>query len=448
MTASRPPYAIATRLAAAATAVLLLFVAIAAFALHRGMRDSLLAAREDRLQELVYLVMASVEIDSFGRVIMPTQPPESKLAGRGSGLYAQIGTSEGVLWRSESSLGQLLPALPPLAPGKQQFQLLNGDRRYLSYAFGSRWSGGGKTLDLTFRVLEEATTLDEQLRRFRTTLTAWFAGLAGILAALQVALLRWGFAPLKQIGSDLQQVDAGESDQLQGRYPRELAPLADTLNNFIRHEQARQKRSREALGNLAHSLKTPLAVLQGELQALPPDRRTLAEAELTKMNVLIGYQLQRAALTATHRRLAPLRAVAPVAERIALSLGKVYRDQNIQFDLQLQPQANFRGDEGDLLELLGNLLDNACKYGQGMVRVIAKSDAEELQLTVEDNGPGIAAEAAAAVMQRGVRADERVAGQGIGLAVVGDLVAHHDGELQISRSDLGGAAIQIRLPLR
>lgn len=164
------------------------------------------------------------------------------------------------------------------------------------------------------------------------------------------------------------------------------------------------------------------------------------------MNRIVEYQLQRAATAGRSRGLAVRTAVKPVAEKIAASLNKVYRDKQVVSLVEVEDKAHFRGDEGDLTELLGNLMDNAYKWCAGKVRIIARARDDRLVIEVEDDGPGIEPLEAQRILERGVRADEAVPGHGIGLAIVRDILDSYEGEIVIGKSELGGAKIKLSFP--
>lgn len=311
------------------------------------------------------------------------------------------------------------------------------------------WTEGGQRHAFTFSISEDLTEFNAQIRHYRQSLWGWLGAMAVLLLLAQVAALRWGLRPLRSAAEELATIEAGQKERLEGSYPHEIAQLTDNLNIFLSRERERQKRYRDALADLAHSLKTPLAVMRGAL-AEPPNGALAAtvDEEVQKMERIVDYQLQRAATVGQSSKLAAPLAVGPIAARIADSLRKVHRDKQPEMQLAVDDSAVFRGDEGDLMELLGNLLDNACKWCRHTVRLGVASTDGELVLTVEDDGPGIEASLAEAILRRGIRADQAVPGHGIGLAVVRDIVQAYGGEIAIGTSALGGASFSVRLPLQ
>jgi two-component system sensor histidine kinase PhoQ len=271
-------------------------------------------------------------------------------------------------------------------------------------------------------------------------------------------LLRWGLRPLRDVAREIHAIEAGEKELLSGTYPPELSALTGNLNGLLQRERGQMRRYRDALGDLAHSLKTPLAIMRGALanqsrgalsekqQGLDASLAATVAEETEKMQYIVDYQLQRAATAGPASPLASPLALSPVAKKIITSLDKVYHDKKISALLRIEPGLDFRCDHGDLLELLGNLLDNAYKWCSSKVELQAGNEDGYLTLRVEDDGPGIPAEEAANILQRGVRADQSTPGQGIGLAVVASIVQAYGGEIRIAASPLGGACVLIRLP--
>jgi two-component system sensor histidine kinase PhoQ len=299
-------------------------------------------------------------------------------------------------------------------------------------------------------VAESLESFDAQIGRFRRSLWGWLAGAAFLLLAVQSAVLRWSLAPLRRVSSDLNAIETGLRQRLHGDYPRELRQLTDNLNGLLQSADNHLKRYRDSLGNLAHSLKTPLAVLRGAVDGEANDTalRAIAREQLAGMARLIEYQLQRAAASGRAPLAAPVE-LKPIAEEIIAALAKVYADKGVSVTLDVSA-ASFHGDPGDLTEMLGNLLDNAFKWCRGQVRVsarlISRSEAmrPSLEIAVEDDGPGIAEDMKSRILQRGVRADQTTPGHGLGLAMVQDTVALYRGELVLESSTLGGLAVRLR----
>ena len=306
-------------------------------------------------------------------------------------------------------------------------------------------------------MLETAAPYYSEIAEFRTSLWSWLGGLAVLLLVLQVVFLRWGLAPLHRMARDLKSIESGASEELRGLYPRELKSVTDNLNLLIKSERKQQARYRTTLGDLAHSLKTPLAVITGVAAKLSQEKSSglpaetlqqidTVEEQLERMNQIINYQLQRAVRVNAGSALARQIKVWTVIDRILRALDKVYAEKAISHSTYIDKQATFFGDERDLMEIMGNVLDNAYKYGHGKLMVtvtVVRAWREQLSIVVEDDGPGIAEDQRHYVLQRGARADTLAQGQGIGLAVVTDIVESYGGLIDLGASELGGARIQI-----
>ncbi|MCG5499342.1 ATP-binding protein [Ectothiorhodospira lacustris] len=420
------------RVSLIAALVVAVFAVVTALALDRAFRDSAVYAVEERLQAQLFLLMGAAEVDPAGRVSLPERLPESRLMLPDSGLHARVGDDLGrTLWRSPSALGT--------------YGLQPDDRAFVA-RMTVDWETPGGVVPLTFTLSEDRSGLEAQLRTYRRSLWGWLAVLAVLLLAAQSLALYLGLIPLRRVARELRAMEQGEQSALTGRYPVELKALTDNLNDLLRQERAQLARYRDGLADLAHSLKTPLAVLRGSLESRHDEDRRHDLEQLERMDRIVAYQLQRAA-TAGHRALAAPMAVASLVQRLGRTLDKVYPDKGVVFFDDVSADSRFRGNEGDLMELLGNLMDNAWKYGRSRVRVSSATEGRWLVLRVEDDGPGIPADQVPAILARGGRLDEGVPGQGIGLAVVNEIVSAYEGRLTIGTSEaLGGARVEIRLP--
>lgn len=446
MTARTP--SLARRLLLAALVLMPLSLGATGAYLERAHREALDAAISERLQLQVITLLALADVgDTFE---LPLMPLESRLLQPGSGLYAMV--SDGAdepLWISPSAaflaeaLRQLGEGIPDLAAGERHDSERNG---LLRHAYQVLWElDDGRQKQLRFVVAESAAPRDADVVAFRNRLLLWLAGTLLVMLLAQLTIVRFGLQPLRRLAERISRVEAGDVSDLGQGWPREVEPLVENLEALLHGEQQRRERTRNTLADVAHSLKTPLAVLRSADTAAP-DYPQLHREQLERMEEVVQWHLQRA-VGGNHRLLQRV-AVMPVLERLRDTLLKVYAGRGLRIDVRGDEAARYRGDERDLMELLGNLLDNGCKYAASRVRVTARRDEESgaLLLLVEDDGEGISPELRDALLARGTRADTRQEGQGIGLAVVRDIVAAQQGELRLDDSELGGARVELRLP--
>ncbi len=319
----------------------------------------------------------------------------------------------------------------------------------------------------TLRVVERALRFDEAPQvRWRlavaadssavTAAVAEFSGvLAMSLAALGVLLVLAalaqvgvGLSPLTNLQRALQRVRAGQAQRLEGEFPAELQPLVDDFNGVLDRNAEVVARARTQAGNLAHALKTPLAVLDNAArQSSEQELRTLVGEQVQVAQRHIDWHLARARVAATRQLPGQRTPLQPLVDQLLRVMGKLYAARELTLTADALPEGcAFAGEEQDLQEMLGNLLDNACRSARTAVRVQARRDGRLLHIVVEDDGPGIAPEARAAVLQRGVRLDESTPGSGLGLAIVLDLAQLYGGELALEESAGGGLRVQLALP--
>lgn len=440
------PWSIRRRLILGGALVLAAFVAAAGVALQRAYVEAVLAARYARLQSEVYMLMAAAEVDKKGNLVMPPTLAEPRFSLPESGLYASIDNpARQEQWQSPSTVGLTVPFLQRQKAGSWRFgELSAAGRNYLSVAYGVSWAVGKKKQLITFSASEDDANHRLELRRHSTTLWAWLGGMGVGLLLAQTLLLSWGLIPLRRVAREIHRVEQGEQSQVSGIYPQEIAPLTNNINALIEQERSRQTRYKDALDDLAHSLKTPLAVLRSAL-AQPQSLAQVVDEQVVRMDRIVQHQLGRAAASGVAVS-TPLLPIAPILQRIVDSLAKIYADKHLHFALQAPPHLAWRLQESDLFEMCGNVLDNAAKWARCTILVDVMVEAGSLVITIADDGPGIAD--AHAVLQRGVRADERVPGHGIGLAVVADIVAAYGGQIDIGASTAGGASVRLSFPAR
>lgn len=435
---------IRTRLVLGAAVVLVAFMAGAGIALQTAHADSVRAAHFARLQGTVYLLLAGAEIDAGGALVMPPGLAEPRLGLPGSGLYASIlNVNRNQEWRSGSAVGISPPFERNVEVGQWRYGTVgDASGAFLSAAYGVKWAGPRVEAPLVLSVLEDKANFDRELAAFSRTLWGWLGGVGLLLLLSQTLLLQWGLSPLWRVAGELSRIEKGEQALVEGTYPQEIAAFTGNLNTLIKQERVRQTRYKEALSFLAHSLKTPLAVLRTALSQ-PAQLPDAVAQQVSRMDAIVQHQLTRAAASGG-ARFVPFLALAPVLGRIRDSLAKVYADKGLAITLDCPADASWRIDEGDAFEMFGNLLDNAAKWAKQRVAVRVRREKGALAIRIEDDGPGFSD--TESILQLHVRADEKVPGHGVGLAVVNELVASHEGELKLSRSAWGGAQVDIVLP--
>ena len=451
--AARRPVSLRLRLLAAAGIVLLVFLSTTGFVLDRAFRASVDDNAREQLRVRVLALLGSAEIVD-GVLTEPTRLPEPRYARPGSGLYARILDAAGrPVWRSRSleATALSLPTPSPRPPGTSAFDRLDLPERpaLYRYTFGVLWEGPEGDAAYTIEVALERAPFRAEARGFRRELVVWLGGAGAGLLVLQLGLLAAALAPLGRVAAEVRRVEQGEATELDGDWPVELSGLARALNRLIESERARQARYRTTLDDLAHSLKTPLAILRNALSdgAARGDPMALDDArgQLDRMETIVGHHLQRASV-ARNPLAVPALGLAEPVRRVVEGLRRLYAERSPTLTADVPEELTVAVDERDLYEIVGNLADNACKYGGGRVRVSARAVDDGVELRVEDDGPGVPGALRRHVLARGARADTVQTGQGIGLALVAELVASYDGALAIDGSALGGAAVRVFLP--
>jgi len=439
------PLSLHIRLVLAASLILTAFLGLTGWALDKAYSESAENAMQKQLQGQIYALLAAADEDEQGRMRLPLTLPDPRFSNPDSGLYAQVeGEAGGYQWQSASLVGQSLNIIHSPPPGKWHYQKPTNAIKLYTVNFSITWEDKNNTEHIyTLAVGGDITPLLSQIKSFRVTLWTWLGGLALLLLLAQGAVLRWGLKPLRTVAQELRLIETGKAEKLSGGYPSELQRLTGNINSLIHHSQASQERYRNSLGDLAHSLKTPLAVLQGAAETHDKMQLQAAvEEQIPRMNEIVQHQLQRAT-AAGKITLAKAIPIAPIIPKIVRSLDKIYQNKNITHTIAIEEQAHFFGTEGDLMEVLGNLLDNAYKYGNTQINISAAQTTEKLIIQIEDDGPGIPADQINTLLKRGQRADEQQPGQGIGLSAAHEIIHLHQGTLEISKSKLGGAKITL-----
>lgn len=450
---------IAARLLFASALLLPLFLGLTGFFLDRAFENSLEVAEHSRLRNHINLLFSVAELSESksgkSRLRMPITLIEADFERLNSGLYAYVYNGEQELvWYSNSAALLDPPNYTRLGlnsqPGQMVIsQLVLDKKRYFVAHYDVLWEDAkSKPHPFRFLVMHYASEYKAELSAYRRELWRWLGAAGVFLLLAQTAILRWGLRPLGRLAHALKAMQSGDTSNIEGEHPRELQKVVDNLNQVLAREQGLRQRYRNSLADLAHSLKTPLAVLQSKLGPDTPadELQQIASEQVTRMNQVVTYQLQRAVSSqqsGTTRRT----RLEPIIQRLLSALHKVYADKNILHECSIVQGSTVAGDEQDMMELLGNLIENAFKYGHSRVSLRTELEQQFVRLDIEDDGPGVPVEERERILERGQRLDTNKPGQGIGLAVAAEIVRSYEGRILIEDSPLGGAKFSIYLPL-
>jgi len=440
------------RLLAISAAVMILAFAVIYIISQRAYLTANKMRLQDALVTQVYALMAQVD-DSAGELYLPEELRNERLNNINSGLAAFLISQDGQLvWRSRSS--DIFDSLPDWQLPYSLDNLLEAsiDGRPL-FLVGEKvtWEfADGHSKTYLFVVGEKQTMLNASVDEFSTQMLSWMAASAFLLLVVMLTALNHSLRPLKDARRQVEKIRMGQSQKIEGDFPSELYPLTNSINQLIEAELRQKTRYRDTLGNLAHSLKTPLAVIKSELEKLSvehsPEPLRMIKEQVTRIDEIVRYQLNRSVVTSSHvtqRRT----EVRDYAEKIVAALNKVYRDKQLDIQLRVSEKCVFPGEPGDFMELLGNLADNACKWARRRVEITLNMENDHLLIDVADDGPGIDADNREKILARGRRLDQQTEGQGLGLAIVSDIVAGYQGSIDIQQSALGGALFKLTIPV-
>lgn len=364
-----------------------------------------------------------------------------------SGHYYQIQAGETRL-RSRSLWDQSL-SLPPIGVGDQLRLHLGGPQEQRLLV----WTGGFQKHDktVTIAVAEELSAVESGIGRFRILYGLVSLGVVALLIFIQRRLVAAGLSPLERARGEILSLERGEIDHLREEVPSEVQPFIREINRLLDATRGRLQRSRNALGNMAHALKGPLTLLMqlGDRESVRADPAVRSEllTQTEMLRRLLERELKRARLAGSAQQGKPL-ALKEEIGHLVDALDKIYRDKSLRIEWSVPDGAVIPGEREDMLELLGNLLDNACKWGRTTVALRVEPGLDGLSISVEDDGPGSPPEALDRLSKRGVRVDESAAGHGLGLAIVSDILVQYGGKMEFGVSErLGGFQVRVLLPL-
>jgi signal transduction histidine kinase len=451
---------LATRLFLSATAWLVVILAITGVVLSSVYRDATERAFDRRLNLYLRTLIAEVAT--------PDEPPDRQFQSLGeplfelplSGWYWQItrtDTDKPEVKASRSLWDKKLPKLE-----EQGIELTAAGIR-IGYVDGPE----GQTLRMVERPVDlgaegkflvgvagDASEIFDETRSFDYYLGGTFTALGIVLLLTTVFQVRFGLAPLKRISEAIAAIRSGRAERLEGDFPVEIAPLARETNALIDANREIVERARTHVGNLAHAIKTPLSVIVNEASAHGADpfaSKVLEQADM--MRDQVAHHLERARIAARVTIVGTVTEVAPTIEALRRTMEKIHRDRDIIIESKADAQAKFRGERQDLEEMVGNLVDNACKWASSrvLIEVVVERPTEagagaKLRIIVDDDGRGLSADERAKVSRRGQRLDESKPGSGLGLSIVVDLAALYGGNLSLGNAPTGGLRAELQLP--
>lgn len=406
------------------------------------------AQLSERLQSESESLLGHLEISTDGKLLLDGQVLSSLYQRPFSGRYYIVCSKQQCL-QSRSLWDEQL-AIDRLAQGQRQQMYLAGPQDETLFAQLNGYSKSGESL--TIVIAEDIQPLREDRQHFQWLFTLVSAAGLLILLGVQWLLVSKALTPLANIRQQLLRLNRGEAEQITGQGPEEIQPMIAALNQLLSTMTHKTRRSRVALGNLAHALKNRLSLLnqtadEPELKAYPALRSRL-QTTTSELEKIIERELKRARLLGAPLPGQRVDLEQTVAE-LSHTLQLLHAGKSLLIDWQIDPQVQFAGDREDLLELLGNLLDNACKWCQQRIEIHIRRQADSCQIIIEDDGPGCAEADLQKLTRRGFRADESIPGSGLGLAIVYDIVDSYHGQLTFSHSQQsGGLQVTVELPAR
>lgn len=453
---------LAFRLFATAIASTMLILPIAGLLIYSVYRQEAEEGFDERLRQLLTIVHADSIDGSSTEPEAPGQVGEPLFYITHSGWYWQIKPLDGAPGQPKVSPSLATFELPspfeagiePDLQGTRWFDALGPNDQPIRiaetiYAFGEDTAGPQYSIS----VAAPLDWLEARVAGFGTQLAIALT-LAGIaLVAVTLIQVRFGLLPLRAIENGLAAIRSGKATRLDGELPAEIEPLQQELNALIQSNEEVIDRARTQVGNLAHALKTPLAVITNEAR---DEKSPLAQKVAEQAKVMrdqVNHYLDRARMAASAGSLVRVTEVLPVAEALQRALERIYQEKEIAILLDCHESARFQGERHDLEEMLGNLLDNACKWGRRNIRFLIsikhperRGAAPRLIVTIEDDGPGLTEEQRRRIGKRGLRLDETKPGSGLGLSIVSDLAASYRGSLNLGASRYGGLLARLDLP--
>ena len=432
------------RLLLASWLLVLLILPLAGVALSLAFQSAVNQAFDERLKAMLHVTSSAIRADLDGRLDLSRSLGDARFEQVFSGWYWQVSDAEGPLLSSRSLWDE---ALSPM-PGGETGQVIAGDamgpREQPVRQVQRRLRLPDYPQPLQVVVAGPTTEVQAEVAGFRRLLLIALASLGGLLLALIAIQVRWGLAPLRRMREDLREVQSGRRESLDADLPADLRALAETMNRVLDRDRRLIERGRNAAGNLAHAIKTPLAVMRTQLANLPDRERERFGHELKRVDEAVRHHLARASAAGSagfSGQIMIATALAPVLD----GLGKMAERRGVKLEVRMDERLRVSLDPHDLQELAGNLLENAVRWANGLVRFTLEAGDGRIRLLVEDDGPGMSEAQRRAAMDRGKLVDSERSQSGLGMSIVRELVDLYAGEMQLGVSAEGGLSVRIEL---
>jgi len=434
------------RLVATATLWLVGWLAAAGLLLVFLFRDHIERRFDRQLFDHMEEMVAASEVTAGGELVLPWTPSDPRYNRPHSGWYWQIASSEDVVVRSESLWHDRLEVERPRAGSGAQVQALIGPGQEALRGLVADITLPRARGHFVLAVAGPLSDIDRDVDAFVVQLAMTLGTLGiGLLGAVLLQV-RFGLQPLRALRQAIAGIREGRSERLPESFPEEVQPVVSELNALLDRDAALLDRARTQAGNLAHALKNPLSVIRNEAREVEGERGALLRDRIAAISDHVDRYLVRARAAGSGDVLGARAAVADVVDDIRFSMGLLHRERGLEIAVSGLDGLVFRGDARDLEEMVGNLMDNACKWAKTQIAVGASQVDDRLVIAVEDDGPGIPGDRRAEVLHRGRRLDETVAGSGLGLDIVQEIAVLYRGSLALDESELGGLRARLDLP--
>ena len=428
--------------------VVITVMVVSALLIDISYRHELEKSEQEKLKLHIFNLLSVTNFQN-GQTTLPIVLSNPGFNTPDSELWAVVlDNKKKVVWQSLSidHLPTLFPKAPDLGQWKYGKLYLN-NQTFFTTSYTIQWGRSGRVKKesniptFNFLVGQQTDRFNDTVQRFRIWLIVGFILFTASLLAIQYLVLKFSFKPINMLGDEIQRLESGEQNKLNEQYPKELASVTDNLNMLIEKEYKQREKYRAGMADLAHSLKTPISIITAEVTQHPSN--TVLNDALSRINNTIEYQLRRAVISG-HNLLAKGTDITATLDMVLSALEKIYKDSHISVSTEVTEHCQFMGDENDLLEIFGNLIDNAFKHADSQIVIKCCENENTLTISVEDDGKGVPTDKVNDIFKRGTRLDETVQGQGIGLSIVENIVSSYDGELSLNRSELGGAVFTVR----